>query len=75
MPLYVYRCDDGHVTEQIVRLDGSDAPTHCRACIDHESINCRCEKRACREHVPRRGLVALEERGVVSSRWSPPWGR
>ena len=44
MPLYVYRCDDGHVTEQIVRLDGSDAPTHCRACIDHESINCRCEK-------------------------------
>ena len=44
MPLYVYRCDDGHVTEQIVRLDGSDAPAHCRACIDHESINCRCEK-------------------------------
>lgn len=44
MPLYVYRCPDGHTTEQIVKLDGSDAPMHCRACVDPEAINCRCEK-------------------------------
>lgn len=44
MPLYVYRCPDGHTTEQIVKIDGSDGPTHCPACVDPESVNCRCEK-------------------------------
>lgn len=44
MPLYEYRCTDGHRFERMVRLDGSDAPTACPECVDPESINCRCEK-------------------------------
>jgi hypothetical protein len=44
VPLYTYRCTDGHTFDAQVRLDGSDAPTACRECVDPESINCRCEK-------------------------------
>ena len=44
MPLYTYRCLDGHVFDQQTKLDGSDAPTACRECIDPESMNCRCGK-------------------------------
>lgn len=43
MPLYTYRCADGHVFDQQTRLDMSDAPTRCRVCVDPEAINCRCE--------------------------------
>ena len=44
MPLYVYRCPDGHTTEQIVRIDASDAPTHCPACVRPDEIDCSCGK-------------------------------
>jgi len=44
MPLYTYRCEEGHTFDQQTRLDGSDAPTACRECVDPESINCRCGK-------------------------------
>ena len=44
MPLYTYRCPDGHTIDVHVKLDGSDAPTHCRECVDPESMNCRCSK-------------------------------
>lgn len=29
MPLYVYRCERGHVFEVVHRMDGSDAPHAC----------------------------------------------
>lgn len=44
MPLYVYRCPDGHITEQIVRIDGSDAPTACPACVNPDALECECAK-------------------------------
>lgn len=44
MPLYTYRCPDGHTFDQHGKLDGSDAPTDCRVCVDPESVNCRCGK-------------------------------
>lgn len=44
MPLYVYRCPDGHITEQIVKIDGSDGPTVCPACVNIDLLDCRCQK-------------------------------
>jgi len=43
MPLYAYRCANGHEFEQHGKIDGSDAPTKCLTVIDVESINCRCD--------------------------------
>jgi hypothetical protein len=44
MPLYTYRCPDGHTFDWQTKLDMSDAPTECRECVDPESVNCRCGK-------------------------------
>lgn len=35
MPLYSYRCDAGHTFDQLVKMNGSDAPVTC-PCIDEE---------------------------------------
>jgi putative FmdB family regulatory protein len=43
MPIYAYRCADGHTFDQLTKIDLSDAPTRCRVCVDPESLNCRCE--------------------------------
>jgi predicted nucleic acid-binding Zn ribbon protein len=45
MPLYAYRCADGHYFERHGKIDGSDFPSRCPECVDPESINCRCEAR------------------------------
>ena len=29
MPLYEFRCEAGHVTEEVCKMDLSDAPTRC----------------------------------------------
>lgn len=43
MPLYAYRCADGHTFEVSHRMDGFDAPSRCPVCVDPEHFNCRCE--------------------------------
>ncbi len=45
MPLYAFRCADGHEFERHCKIDGSDSPTRCPVCVDPESMNCRCEAR------------------------------
>ena len=52
MPLYAYRCINGHVFEQTGKIDGSDEPTKCPVCIDPESVNCRCEAAVTKILVP-----------------------
>ena len=43
MPMYAYKCADGHTFERQGKMDGSDAPTRCPFPIDPESVNCRCD--------------------------------
>jgi len=44
MPLYAYRCPDGHEFEHKGKIDFSDAPEECLYPVDPESVNCRCGK-------------------------------
>lgn len=37
MPLYEYKCPNGHLTEAIVKIDGSNAPQHCEHSVDGEA--------------------------------------
>lgn len=34
MPLYAFRCADGHEVEQLCKLDLSDAPKRCMLVVD-----------------------------------------
>lgn len=43
MPLYVYKCADGHSFEQVVKLDGSNAPARCPIFTDRDDPTRRCE--------------------------------
>jgi hypothetical protein len=43
MPLYSYKCADGHAFDRHGKIDGSDFPARCPIQIDAESVNCRCD--------------------------------
>jgi hypothetical protein len=45
MALYQFRCEKGHEFERHCKIDGSDTPTRCPVCVDHDAMNCRCEAR------------------------------
>jgi hypothetical protein len=32
--MYSYKCPNGHITEQMAKMDGSDAPTVCMAAVE-----------------------------------------
>lgn len=43
MPLYSYKCKDGHTFDLPGRMDGSDAPSRCIVFVDRDDPSRRCD--------------------------------